>query len=200
MNATQEVMNRTASRASKLKHGETVTSRQSKSRLSRMNSKMSLVSSKKKGPGAGLKLKIDELNKQVQEMRLNVDKNLEDIRVMKNTEISRKSRFEEMEEIVHFLQKSHDVWNENHEVIKYKQEAINQEHSEGMRKIQEVHEKVQTIYKDTQKIISLFRKEYKSGFERIVRCEVQLGEVNFSFKFSIQTTSKYFNRRRRRPC
>ena len=40
-------------------------SRQGNSMLSRMNSKVSHISSKKKGPGAGLKLKIDELSKNV---------------------------------------------------------------------------------------------------------------------------------------
>lgn len=43
----------------------------------------------KKGPGAGLKTKIDELSKQVQEMRLNLDRNLEDVRVLKASEKER---------------------------------------------------------------------------------------------------------------
>ena len=51
----------TSKKSRMIDHRDTMSSRQSNARLSRMNSKMSLVSSRKKGPGAGLKLKIDEL-------------------------------------------------------------------------------------------------------------------------------------------
>ena len=195
---TQEIMNRTTSKAGKMFRKESAVSRQSRSRLSRMNSKMSMVTSRKKGPGAGLKSKIDELSKLVQEMKLNSDKNIEDIRVLRNTEYDRKQRFDHMEEIVFRLQKSHDIWNADHEVIKSKQAWIDDQHTEGMNRIEYVHSDMQKIYKDTQKVISLFRKEYKLGFERIVRCEVQLSEVQCVNLFSSKPiVSKYSNRKQK---
>lgn len=48
-----------------------------------------------------------------------------------------------------------------------------------MEQIEDKHSRISKIYKETQKIITLFRKEYKIGFERIFRCEVQIGEVNY---------------------
>ena len=89
------VLNQSSMNMSRMNRQATISSRQSK-RLSRMNSKMSIVSSKKKGPGAGLKTKIDDISKQVQEMKLNLDRNLEDVRVLKNTEYERKKLVDEM--------------------------------------------------------------------------------------------------------
>jgi hypothetical protein len=51
------------------------------------------------------------------------------------------------------------------------------QHNEGMAQIEDKYCRVSKIYKETQRIISLFRNEYKIGFERIVRCEVNIGEV-----------------------
>ena len=181
LNNAQVVMNQTASRSNKVFRGDTMTSKQSKSHISRMNSKASLISSKKKGPGVGLKLKIDELQKQVQEMKLNVDKNLEDVRVLRNTEIDRKKRFDTMEETVKYLQQTHDRWNEDHDELMLRQTEISDQHKSDMDKVEDIYERMLKIFKDTQRIISLFRKEYKIGFERIVRCEVQLGEVSISY-------------------
>lgn len=158
-----------------------ITSHQSKSRLSRMNSKMSLMSSKKKGPNAGMKLKIDEVSKQIQEMKLNLDKNLEDVRVIKNAEIERKQILAQMKETVSFLQNTHDQWNRDHNQVKIHQQEIREEHQDGMKAIREVTDDVNRLYKDMQKMISLFRKEYKNGFERIVRCEILLNEVRLRF-------------------
>ena len=174
--------NETSSRVSKDYRRET-TSRQSHARLSRMGSKMSLMSSKKKGPTAGMNKKIDEVSKQIQEIKLNLDRNLEDVRVIKNAEIERKQILTQMRETVNFLQQTHDQWNREHNAVKAHQQEIREEHRDGMKSIRDVTDEVNKLYKDIQKMISLFRKEYKNGFERIVRCEIQLNEVsNISFK------------------
>jgi hypothetical protein len=94
---------------------DTVSSKASNFGLSRINSKMSLVSSRKKGPGAGMKLKIDELKTQSIEIKMNTDKNLEDVRVLKATENNRKQRFEYMEEIINKLQENFDQWHVDHD-------------------------------------------------------------------------------------
>ena len=133
---------------------DTITSRQSKSRLSRMGSKMSLVSSKKKAPGAGMKLKIDEISKQIQEIKLNLDKNLEDVRVIKIAEIERKQTLTQMRETVAFLQQNHDIWNADHDLIKVKQQEINDQHSDGMKSIHSTYDEINKLHKDMQKMIN----------------------------------------------
>lgn len=51
-----------------------------------------------------------------------------------------------------------------------------------MEEIYDKHEKISKIFKDCQRMISLFRKEYKIGFERIVKCEIIMNEVNYFFR------------------
>ena len=75
------------------------------------------------------------------------------------------------------LQKSHDIWNEDNSVVKQQQDEINTQHRSAMIEIRDVLSKTTRLYRDCQKMISMFRKEYKTGFERIVRCEVMMKEV-----------------------
>ena len=63
--AVKDNMASTFTKVGKILRKDTLSSKRSKAQLSRMNSKTSVISSKRKGPGAGLKLKIDEINRQV---------------------------------------------------------------------------------------------------------------------------------------
>jgi len=122
--AVKDNMASTFTKVGKILRKDTLSSKRSKAQLSRMNSKTSVISSKRKGPGAGLKLKIDEINRQVsfkcfhililyyqsQLSNIKLEKALEELKIYRNTELQRKIRFEEMDELVDHLQKNHEQW------------------------------------------------------------------------------------------
>lgn len=138
---------------------------------------MSLMSSKKKVAGPAVNKKVDELSKGMLEVKMNLDRNLEDVRVLKLTEIDRSKKWEAVREVIEALSKDCRQWRQDHEELRLKQKAMEEEWTKGMHEVQGVFKGMQDVYKDVQKVIAGFRKEYKTGFERIIRCEVLMNEV-----------------------
>ncbi|CAI2386022.1 unnamed protein product [Moneuplotes crassus] len=160
----------------KMQRKETESTVRSKAGLRRMNSRVSIVSSRKKGPGAGLKIKIEELNKKIQIWSFNLEKALEDFKIMKTQQAQRHQRFKEMDELVEYLQKNYDKWLEEHQDIICRQNQLDSQYKRGITDISEKYSKISKIFKEGKKMIEANRKEFKDGFERIIRCEVHQHE------------------------
>ncbi|CAI2384634.1 unnamed protein product [Moneuplotes crassus] len=176
-NNTKESFNKSSfTKTSKVQRKETESTVKSRSKLSRMNSKMSMVSSRRKGPGAGLKTKIDELNKKVQISNLNMEKALEDFKTMKNQEAQRHERFQEMDDLVTYLQKNYDQWLDEHQEIIIRHQELDEQYNKGLVDISDKYSKISKIYKETKQMVEANRKAFKDGFERIIRCEVNQQE------------------------
>ena len=61
-------------------------------------------------------------------------------------------------------------------------EESNEKFKKGLEKVEDRYTKMNKLYQEANKVVHLFRKEYKSGFERIVRCEIRFKEVTFLFE------------------
>ena len=52
-----------------------------------------------------------------------------------------------------------------------------------MEQLQEKTKKVQKIYKDIQKMTNDFKKEYRYGFKKIIKAEVDIHELMTQVRF-----------------
>jgi len=175
MGMTMGTLNNGNSRAGGIKKQETVKSK--KRGLSRMSSKMS-ISTKKRGGGRG-----GANSKDVEELKLNMNKVLEDIRKLKNFEHESEVTFRRFENTLVDLKKKNDIFISQHNAITKKQDEIENEHIKGMEISSQRTKKVVKIYNDIQKMINDFKAEYRYGFKKIIKAEVDINVLNQQLKF-----------------
>ena len=70
-----------------------------------------------------------------------------------------------------------------HNKITKKQDKIEEVHSTTMGEAKEQTQKVVKIYKDIQRMISNFKIEYRHGFKKIIKAEVDINYLNQQLKF-----------------
>ncbi|CAI2387265.1 unnamed protein product [Moneuplotes crassus] len=149
-----------------------------KSKLSRMSSRVSKASKQTRriiGGGADSKV--------VNELQLNVKKLLEDMRKIKNFEHDSDLTFKRIHQSIEELNRKNELFKIEHNSIKKKQDDIQNEHSKAMSQIEDKTVKVQKIYKDIQTMINNFKKEYRYGFKKIIKAEVEIGDLKTQVKF-----------------
>lgn len=145
-----------------------------------MNSKMSIAtkSKKKKVGGVG-----GADSKIVSELQLNVKKLLEDVRKLRVFEHESGLTFRKNEHTFDELKLKNDLFQIEHEKIKKRQDEIQNEHSNAMSQLGEKTKKVEKIYKDMLKLINDFKKEYRYGFKKIIKAEVDISDLKNQVKF-----------------
>ena len=67
--------------------------------------------------------------------------------------------------------------------LRNKQEEIISVHTNAMGDFKEKTKKVEKIYNDIQKMINDFKKEYRYGFKKIIKWEVEINDLNNQIKF-----------------
>lgn len=152
-------------------------------KLARINSKMSMAQSKKpkKRIGGGGVGGAD--SKIVSELQLNVKKLLEDVRKLKIFEHESGLTFRKIDGAIEEFKQKNIQFQDEHEKIKKKQEDIEKQHTNAMDELHEKTKKVEQIYKDIQKMINDFKKEYRYGFKKIIKCEVEINDLKTQVKF-----------------
>eukprot|EP00343_Euplotes_focardii_P000886 CAMPEP_0205798982 /NCGR_PEP_ID=MMETSP0205-20121125/93_1 /ASSEMBLY_ACC=CAM_ASM_000278 /TAXON_ID=36767 /ORGANISM="Euplotes focardii, Strain TN1" /LENGTH=267 /DNA_ID=CAMNT_0053059519 /DNA_START=96 /DNA_END=899 /DNA_ORIENTATION=+ len=160
--------NNSKSRAASIKGQSTMRSK--RGGLSRMGSKLSIATRRRRNNGRGSD------PKEVNELKLNMKKALEDIHKLMNFEHDSKGTFRRLENTLVDLKKKNDVFVTQHSKITKKQEEIQNEHIHSMGEAEKQTQKVVKIYKDMQKMISSFKSEYRYGFKKIIKAEV---DINF---------------------
>lgn len=176
MGMTMGTINNGNSRANGLKKQETVKSR--KRGLSRMSSKMSISTRKRGGGGRG-----GADSKDVEELKLNMNKALEDIRKLRNFEHESEATFRRFENTLVDLKKKNDIFVSQHNIITKKQDEIEAEHIKSMEISSQRTKKVVQIYTDIKKMITDFKTEYRYGFKKIIKAEVDINALNQQLKF-----------------
>lgn len=175
MAMTMNTFNNGNSRAAKLRGQETMRSR--KKGLSRMSSKMSISTRKRRGGVRGAD------SKEVNELKLNMKKVLDDIRKLNNFEYETEGTLRRFENTLVDLKKKNDMFVSQHSIITKKQEEIDTEHKNAMEEAERQTKKVVQIYKDIQKLINNFKSEYRYGFKKIIKAEVDISVLNQQLKF-----------------
>ena len=131
-----------------------------------MNSKVSVATKSKTG---GKKLGGGADSKIVSELQLNVKKLLEDVRKLNNLQHDTELALKKIDHILDDHRLKYDVIQNEQTEIKKKQEDIIAIHTNAMNDFKEKTIKVEKIYKDIQKMINDFKKEYRYGFKKIIK-------------------------------
>ena len=176
MGMTIGTINNGNSRAPALKKQETIKSK--KRGLSRMSSKMSISTRKRGGGGRG-----GADSKDVEELKLNMTKVLEDIRKLKNFEHDSETTFRRFESTLVDLKKKNDIFVSQHNLITKKQEEIEWEHIKAMEISSQRTKKVIQIYNEIKSLIDDFKTEYRYGFKKIIKAEVDINVLNQQLRF-----------------
>lgn len=160
--------------AASIKNQTTMRSR--RGGLSRMGSKLSIATRKRRRRGG-------PDPKDINELKLNMKNALEDIRKLKNFEHDSLGTFRRFENtLVDLKRNDTNIMTQNRK-LNSKQEVIQLEHSQAMKEASEQTEKVVKIYKDIQKMIGKFKTEYRYGFKKIIKSEVDINFLNQQLNF-----------------
>ena len=108
---------------------------------------------------------------------------MEDVRKLKNFEHESNLVFKKIDSTLNEHKMKNDIFQIEHDKIKKKQEEIQTEHSNAMEQLEDKTKKVEKIYKDMQKILSDFKKEYRYGFKKIIKAEVDIGDLSTQLRF-----------------
>lgn len=142
---------------------------------------MSIATKSKKkrtvGGGGGADSKI------VSELQLNVKKLLEDMRKIKNFEHESGLTFRKIDQTFENLKQKSDLIEEEQAKIRKRNEEIESEHASAMGDLAEKTKKVAKIYNDIQKMVGDFKKEYRYGFKKIIKAEVDINDLLNQVKF-----------------
>lgn len=176
MAMTMNTFNNGPSRACQLKKQET-TIKSKRRGLSRMSSKMSISTRRRGTRFRGADHKV------INELKLNMNKALEDIRKLKSFEHDSELTFRRFENTLVDLKKKNDMFMGQHNVIIKKQEEIEKQNEESVQISSEHTKKVVQIYKEIQKMINTFKSEYTYGFKKIIKAEVDINFLNQQLKF-----------------
>ena len=146
-----------------------------KRRLSRMSSKLSSMSKTKNK--AGFKGKMEEITKKIKEMSLNIERNMEDVKRIKSQEKERDDIIKVFTDSVKSLQSQHEKWIQSNESIEIRQDQIDSIISETISTVNSKAKEVSNTQKSISKEINDFKEEYKEGFRRILKWEINIREI-----------------------
>jgi len=141
--------------------------------LRRMNSKVSVLSRRR----AAMKSRVEGIENKVEGAEMNIQKLLEDVRVMKNKEYSFDIDIKQLREDLenHLLDSNEIVDNQNETMMNV--EKIEIEHQEMIGVTQKAKNYTKAIQKSINKSINSFKVEYKRGFNKIINCEIALNHL-----------------------
>ena len=146
-----------------------------KRRLSRMSSKLSSMSKNKNK--AGFKGKMEEITKKIKEMSLNIERTMEDVKRIKSQEKERDDIIKVFTDSVKSLQSQHEKWIQANENIEIRQDQIDSIISETISTVNSKAKEVSNTQKSISKEINDFKEEYKEGFRRILKWEINIREI-----------------------
>ncbi|CAI2387876.1 unnamed protein product [Moneuplotes crassus] len=146
-------------------------------RLNRMTSKLSIATRKMRGSRKGGN------HKEVNELKLNIKKLQEDVQRLNKFENESAVTSRRFESTLVDLKKKNDLFVNQHNKILKKQEEMENQHSSALENIKKETLKVVKIHKDIKKLISDFKAEYRYGFKKIIKAEVDINFLLQQMKF-----------------
>ena len=120
---------------------------------------------------------MEEITKKIKEMSLNLERTMEDVKKIKSQEKERDDIIKASTDAMKILQNSHDRWNQDNEEVKLRQNQIDSVISETIKTIKSKAKEVSNTHTDIIKAINDFKEEYKEGFRRILKCEINIREI-----------------------
>eukprot|EP00344_Euplotes_crassus_P000956 CAMPEP_0197002782 /NCGR_PEP_ID=MMETSP1380-20130617/7209_1 /TAXON_ID=5936 /ORGANISM="Euplotes crassus, Strain CT5" /LENGTH=358 /DNA_ID=CAMNT_0042421069 /DNA_START=326 /DNA_END=1402 /DNA_ORIENTATION=- len=146
------------------------------SRLNRGASKLSIATRRMRGGRRGNPRETNGL-------KLNIKKLQEEVYRLTKFENESTSTFRKFENTLVDLKKKNDLFVSQHQKILKKQEEMESQHSSALNNIEKETLKVIKIHKDIKKLISDFKAEYRYGFKKIIKAEVDINFLLQQLKF-----------------